>query len=60
MKTPATNKYGQQEVPNTFFADEYEGCLYCDTEGYCSCPPLTAELVIARRKAKNKTKRDQS
>jgi len=22
MKTPATNKYGQQEVPNTFFADE--------------------------------------
>jgi len=51
MKTPATNRFGQQGVPNTFFFDGYEGCFYCDTENYCSCPPVTREIIIARRKA---------
>jgi len=54
MKTPATNKYGQQEVPNTFFSNEYEGCSYCDTENYCSCPSLTTEIIQARRKLEPK------
>lgn len=28
MKIPATNRYGQSQVPNTFFADDSEHTIY--------------------------------